>query len=116
MEEVIRRIEHWMKEKGLSAPELARELGMNRSTVVHILGGRNKPSVQFIVNLAEYDSKLDLRLLLTGTPSSTPSQNALESHHIPEVKVVEKIKTITKENITMVVLDPDGTYKTFVEQ
>lgn len=116
MEEVIRRIEHWMKEKGLSAPELARELGMNRSTVVHILGGRNKPSLQFIVNLAEYDAKLDLRLLLTGTPSSTPSQNALESHHIPEVKVVEKIKTITKEKVTMVVLDADGTYKTFVEQ
>ena len=57
MQEVVDRIESWMKEKNLSAPELAKELGMNRSTVVHILGGRNKPSLQFIMNLAAFDSE-----------------------------------------------------------
>lgn len=116
MEDVVSRIDHWMGENGFTAPELARELGMNRSTVVHILGGRNKPSLQFIMNLAKFDAELDVRFLLTGTPYSTPSQKAIESHHIPEIKVVEKIKTITIQKITMVVLDADGTYKTFVEQ
>ena len=60
MKEIVARIEKWMSAKELTAPELAQKLQMNRSTVVHILGGRNKPSVQFIVNLAQFDPELDV--------------------------------------------------------
>ncbi|MGB1281729.1 MAG: helix-turn-helix domain-containing protein [Schleiferiaceae bacterium] len=116
MQEVVNRIEAWMKVKGLSAPELAKELGMNRSTVVHILGGRNKPSLQFIINLAAFDSDLDLRLLLTGASSPTPTLKSPYTSSKPEVKVIEKIKTVTSGKNTMIVLNTDGTYKSFVEQ
>ena len=116
MQEVVDRIDSWMKEKGLSAPELAKELGMNRSTVVHILGGRNKPSLQFVINLAAFDSELDLRFLLMGTSSPTPTLQNSNTSAKPEVKVIEKIKTISKGKNTMIVLNTDGTYKSFVEQ
>lgn len=116
MQEVVDRIESWMKEKNLSAPELAKELGMNRSTVVHILGGRNKPSLQFIMNLAAFDSDLDLRLLLTGASSPTPTFKSPYNAAKPEVKVIEKIKTVASGKNTMIVLNTDGTYKSFVEQ
>lgn len=115
MQEVVDRIDSWMKEKGLSAPELAKELGMNRSTVVHILGGRNKPSLQFVINLAAFDSELDLRFLLMGTSSPTPIPNNPNTTQ-PKVKVIEKIKTVSKGKNTMIVLNADGTYKSFVEQ
>ena len=105
-----------MKVKGLSAPELAKELGMNRSTVVHILGGRNKPSLQFIMNLAAFDSELDLRFLLTGVPSPIPTPQNSNTSANPEVKVIEKIKTVSTGKNTMIVLNIDGTYKSFVEQ
>ena len=116
MQEVVNRIEAWMKIKGLSAPELAKELGMNRSTVVHILGGRNKPSLQFIMNLAAFDSELDLRFLLTGASSPTPTAQNSNTSTKPEVKVIGKIKTISTGKNTMIVLNTDGTYKSFVEQ
>ena len=116
MHEVVDRIENWMKEKNLSAPELAKELGMNRSTVVHILGGRNKPSLQFIMNLAAFDSELDLRFLLTGTSSPPPTPNNANTAEEPTVQVIEKIKTVSNEKNTMIVLNTDGTYKSFVEQ
>ena len=116
MQEVVDRIESWMKEKNLSAPELAKELGMNRSTVVHILNGRNKPSLQFIINLAAFDSDLDLRLLWTGASSPTPTPKSPYTSAKPEVKVIEKIKTVTSGKNTMIVLNTDGTYKSFVEQ
>ena len=116
MQEVVDRIESWMKEKNLSAPELAKELGMNRSTVVHILGGRNKPSLQFIMNLAAFDSNLDLRLLLTGEPTPAQTRDSLSISAKPEVKVIEKIKTVASGKNTMIVLNTDGTYKSFVEQ
>ncbi|REJ61868.1 MAG: XRE family transcriptional regulator [Bacteroidetes bacterium] len=116
MQEVVNRIEAWMKVKGLSAPELAKELGMNRSTVVHILGGRNKPSLQFIMNLAAFDPELDLRFLLTGVALPTPTPQNSNTSSKPEVKVIEKIKTVTSGKNTMIVLNTDGTYKSFVEQ
>ena len=116
MEDVVARIEQWMQQKGMTAPDLAKALDMNRSTVVHIMNGRNKPSLQFIVNLASYDSDLDLRLLLTGHPYSTPPtiQNAPEVK--VETKIVEKIKEVNTGKNTMIVLNSDGTYKSFVEQ
>ena len=89
---------------------------MNRSTVVHILGGRNKPSLQFIMNLAAFDSELDLRFLLTGTSSPPPTPNNANTAEEPTVQVIEKIKTVSNEKNTMIVLNTDGTYKSFVEQ
>ncbi|HCP40585.1 MAG TPA: hypothetical protein DIT65_02225 [Cryomorphaceae bacterium] len=116
MQEVVDRIESWMKIKGLSVPELARELNMNRSTVVHMLGGRNKPSLQFVMNLAEFDPELNLRYLLTG--KSSPNLNTTQSSSSvePVVKVIEKIKKVETEKNTMIVLNSDGTYKSFVER
>ncbi len=112
MKEIVVRIEKWMSAQELSAPELAQKLQMNRSTVVHILGGRNKPSVQFIVNLAQFDPKLDVRELLTGAPSA--SQNNDEAKQI--INDMEHQQSPRLSNKELIVLNADGTYKTFVEQ
>jgi transcriptional regulator with XRE-family HTH domain len=112
MKEIVARIEKWMSAQELTAPELAQKLQMNRSTVVHILGGRNKPSVQFIVNLAQFDPKLDVRELLTGSPSA--SQNNDEAKQI--INDMEHQQSPRLSNKELIVLNADGTYKTFVER
>lgn len=112
MKEIVARIEKWMSAQELTAPELAQKLQMNRSTVVHILGGRNKPSVQFIVNLAQFDPKLDVRELLTGAPSA--SQNNDEAKQI--INDMEHQQSPRLSNKELIVLNADGTYKTFVER
>ena len=112
MKEIVARIEKWMSAKELTAPELAQKLQMNRSTVVHILGGRNKPSVQFIVNLAQFDPELDVRELLTGAPP--PSL-----HNVGAKQIVNDMKHQPSPRLShkeLIVLNADGTYKTFVEQ
>lgn len=116
MEDVVARIEQWMQQKGMTAPELAKALDMNRSTVVHIINGRNKPSLQFVINLADYDSELDLRFLLTGRRSPTPSEPNPAKEVKVETKIVERIKEVNTGKNTMIVLNSDGTYKSFVEQ
>lgn len=112
MEEIVARIEKWMSTRELTAPALAEKLRMNRSTVVHIMGRRNKPSLQFIVNLAQFDPDLDLRELLTGTPLPSPVHN--------DPKRINNVKKEQQSNIPsrkeLIVLNADGTYKTFVEQ
>jgi len=112
MKEIVARIEKWMSAQELTAPELAQKLQMNRSTVVHILGGRNKPSVQFIVNLAQFDPELNVRELLTGTPS--PSLNDVEAKQI--INDMENQQSPRLSNKELIVLNADGTYKTFVER
>ena len=116
MEEIVARIEQWMQQKRTTAPELAKALKMNRSTVVHIMNGRNKPSLQFIVHLASYDSELDVRYLLTGQTSPSLAEIQRPPEIKVETRVVEKIKEVSTGKNTMIVLNCDGTYKSFVEQ
>ena len=116
MEEIVARINEWMQKNKISAPELAKVINMNRSTVVHIMNGRNKPSLQFVIKLAEYDPNLDLRLLMTGVPSPTLSKNNHISKESLDARVVVRTKEVITHQQTMVVLHDDGTYKTFVEQ
>ena len=106
MEDIIVRIEKWMSTRGLTAPKLAEKLSMNRSTVVHILARRNTPSPQFIINLAQFDTELDIRGLLTGTPLPSPNNTKEKKHQHPPIALLKEL----------IVLNTDGTYKTFVEQ
>lgn len=116
MEQIISRIKAWCETKNLSPAELAKELGMNRSTVVHMLNGRNKPNLVFIVKLAEYDEELDLRNLLTGRIAAElkPPQKKIEFKPSPTPPQREVVSVQTVEKL--VVLNVDGTYKTYLEE
>jgi transcriptional regulator with XRE-family HTH domain len=124
MEEIVTRIERWRQKSGMTPAELAKALDMNRSSVVHMLNGRNKPSLQFVLNIAQYDQALDLRELLTGTRSKTESSDAL-SLEVNEVapsplQPSETLRTkevageVVKERL--IVLKIDGTFDSFTKE
>ena len=45
------RLKKWMIENKLNSNQLALKLNVNRSTITHILSGRNNPSVDFLDKL-----------------------------------------------------------------
>lgn len=118
MDDVINRIKIWANVKGLSPADLAKNLQMNRSSVLHMMSGRNKPSLQFIVNIAQYDKDLDLRSLLTGfSPprvleelTQTPTPITVSDTAIPDVK--ETLDASAR----MIVLKKDGTYESYLKE
>lgn len=124
MEEIVTRIERWRQKSGMTPAELAKALDMNRSSVVHMLNGRNKPSLQFVLNIAQYDQALDLRELLTGTRSKTESSDALplEVNEVapspPQqsetLRTKEVIREVVKERL--IVLKIDGTFDSFTKE
>lgn len=124
MEEIVSRIEAWLKAKNMTPSELAKELQMNRSSVVHMMSGRNKPSLQFIINLALYDPEMNLRSLLTGVSheSTTKESTTLEIKDVatalpqPITPTVPKtkVKEIVRERL--IVLKNDGTYDSFTKE
>ncbi len=53
-----------MKAKNLSASEFADLIGVKRANVSHVLSGRNKPSLEFVLRLGETFEEIDLNTLL----------------------------------------------------
>lgn len=117
MGEVIDRIKIWASAKGLSPADLAKDLQMNRSSVLHMMSGRNKPSLQFIVNIAEYDKDLDLRSLLTGTSHPMISEGLTKQPTTVQVSDVSiDVKETVDSSTRMIVLKKDGTYESYLKE
>ncbi len=56
-----------MKYYDLNASSFAEKIQVGRSSISHILSGRNKPSLDFVLNIVNTFSEVDLYWLLNGT-------------------------------------------------
>lgn len=63
MEDRIRKI---LKEKNLSASKFADEIGVQRSSISHIISGRNKPSLDFVRKVLLKYPDINAEWLVTG--------------------------------------------------
>ncbi len=110
MEDVVRRIQEFMDQSGHNATTLAKAIGMNRPTLVHILNGRNKPNLQLLQQLALFDTSLDIRYLLTGELRELPQEVKTELPPTPSVPPA------TKSEEKLLVLNPNGTWNTYTKE
>ena len=69
IDEFINRINELMDEYQLNASSLADKIGVQRSSLSHILSKRNKPSLDFILKIEKKFEKIDLNWLLFGKSS-----------------------------------------------
>ncbi len=65
-EEFSKRLQEVMDYYGLSASAFAERIGVQRSGISHILSGRNKPSLDFVMKVLEQFKEVDLYWLLNG--------------------------------------------------
>lgn len=65
----IGRMEIILEYYGLSAAAFAEKLGVQRSGISHLLSGRNKPSMDFVMKLTATFPEVDLYWLLNGKGS-----------------------------------------------
>lgn len=75
---------------GLSATAFSEEIEFNRSTISHLISGRNKPSLEFVMKVIHKFPEVELYWLLNGK-GSFPSENTSNPSPSP--------KSSTKENI-----------------
>jgi len=64
--EISSRISWILKETNLSASKLAEKLGIQKSSLSHIISGRNKPSFDFLLKLKKAFPEIALDWLVTG--------------------------------------------------
>ena len=72
--EVINRLERTMANHNLSAASFATKIGVQRSAISHILSGRNKPSLDFLMKVYESFDEVALEWLILGTTTSLPRE------------------------------------------
>jgi transcriptional regulator with XRE-family HTH domain len=55
-----------METEGITPAKFADEIGVQRSSISHILSGRNKPSYDFIIKILERYQGINVEWLMTG--------------------------------------------------
>ena len=85
---IVERIEEIRSNHQLSAAAFASKIGVQRSAMSHILSGRNKPSLEFLMKIYEAFDEIALEWLILGTPSPTDPKN--KSYLFDSIKVENK--------------------------
>lgn len=66
IDDFIKRLEMILDYYGLSASGFADKIGVQRSSLSHLLSGRNKPSLDFIMKIIQEFPEVDLYWILNG--------------------------------------------------
>lgn len=74
MEDFIKRLEKILDYYNLTASSFADKIGVQRSSISHLLSGRNKPSLDFILKILDVFPEIDLYWILNGK-GSFPKNN-----------------------------------------
>jgi len=75
---MIERIKSLLAVKNLSSSQFANEIGVQRSGISHILSGRNKPSLDFVLKILEHYPEISETWLLKGDGEMYKNQQSPE--------------------------------------
>ncbi len=94
--DLIERFRYVMKLNSMTASQFADEIGVQRSSVSHILSGRNKPSLEFIQKVMNRFPKVDSTWLINGKTNigSAPKNESEVKIEKPKQETVEKPKEL----------------------
>lgn len=92
MEHFIEKLENILQYYGLTASGFADLVGVQRSSLSHLLSGRNKPSLDFILKIIEAFPEVDLNWILLDQGTFPKSKNI----PTPAVTISTENKEITE--------------------
>lgn len=65
-DDFVKRLQKVIEYYGESASSFAEKVGVQRSSISHILSGRNKPSLDFVLKILQSYPEVELYWLLNG--------------------------------------------------
>ncbi len=80
---------------GISATDFSNQISVNRSTISHLLSGRNKPSLDFVMKVLEKFPEVELYWILNGK-GNFPSEKKKISPIHNSGEITSKIDTSLK--------------------
>ncbi|TRX30855.1 helix-turn-helix transcriptional regulator [Flavobacterium sp. ZT3R18] len=113
-DEFIKRLEIILDYYSLNASTFADKIGVQRSSMSHLLSGRNKPSLDFILKIIDVFPEVDLYWILKGN-GSFPKINEEPISKKDIVSEDLKDSTTTPSNLEILPLDLFSEIKNPVE-
>lgn len=95
------RLKEFIERQNLNARQFAEILGVQPSSISHILTGRNKPGVELLEKMLRSFPELDIHYIITGIKSTVVKRDT-------EVLPVEESKSESKEKRSNYVKTPGG--------
>ena len=91
MKEIVKRIKKIMIERKMTASDLSKKIDVQKSSISHILNGRNKPSLDFVVKLSDSFSDINIDWLINGekTINNTLNSDFLEKNNNSKKRVTK---------------------------
>jgi transcriptional regulator with XRE-family HTH domain len=123
--EFAERLKKIMDHHQLSAAAFADRIQVQRSSISHLLSGRNKPSLDFVMKVVREFKGVELYWLLNGKGSfpqeqqGTHTESKSISEDFPPVSQKEPERKPTKPSVSenrierIVVFYSDGTFKAY---
>lgn len=126
-ERFLERLEFLMENNQLNATAFAEKIGVQRSSVSHILSKRNKPSLEFMLKIYEHFEEVNLEWLILGnqniplTPPPKDTNETLEMDLIQEDQKKEIVQNVQafdgvqkNEEVSQIIqLYKDGSFRTY---
>ncbi len=121
----LNRLEELMENYQLNAAGFAERIGVQRSSVSHILSKRNKPSLEFILKIYNAFEDVKLNWLLLGIQDSTTAptltlekkeprqEGALEDLEKEEQFVKQALDKEKGTIVQIIQLYEDGSFRSF---
>lgn len=125
-EEFTKRLKIIIEYYNISAAILAEKMSVQRSSISHILSGRNKPSLDFVMKILKAFPEVELYWLLNGV-GEFPKNKYTEKVIVESPPIIEKeMKPIPKKEIQsslpkiidseierIVIFYKDGSFKSY---
>ncbi len=92
------RLIEFLREENKSAAQLAEEIGVQPSGISHILSGRNKPSLDFVIKMIEKYPYLSIEWLLFGKGGMLRDQADKDLFSIPSADIKGNIIIVEPDN------------------
>src|SRR5690606_6672337 len=96
------RLQMIMRMNNLNASQFADKIGVQRSSISHIISGRNKPSLDFIQKTLEHFPRVNADWLVTGKMREDSDQTTIiDSKEKQEVKEEPRVEYKTANTVEL---------------
>jgi len=120
------RIKKILSFYNLTATQFADKIGVQRSSISHLLSGRNKPSLDFVLKVMHQFNEIDLYWLLNGK-GTFPKSVVRDEHNVEETNIIDNNsdlksdlpnksnKSVNKEKAIehIIIFYKDGSFKKY---
>ena len=112
---VAERIAKIIKENNLSASSFSKMIGVQRSSISHILSGRNNPSLDLLLKIHKAFDYITLEWLILGDNSMEKPSSKIENRHNSELIIEENDFDKKKQSLLreIVYYYNDGSFERF---